>query len=93
MEEHRKRIEEKIKSSGLPKLARLATQIRKSDCRSFEDLIDHMPELLKLKRHMERLWLDFIGVVTQIKIRGDRTETIWDGLPPRLKKALAEVSV
>jgi len=93
MEEHRKRIEEKIKSSGLPKLARLATQIRKSEYRSVDVLIDQMPELLKLKRQMGRPWVDFIGVVTQIKRRGDSTETIWDGLPPRLKKALAEVSV
>jgi len=93
MDERRKQIKDYIKSSGLPKLTRLATKIRKSDYRSLEDLIDHMPELLKLKRPMGRLWKDFIGVVTQIKIRGDRTETIWNGLPPRLKKAIAEAAV
>ena len=89
MKRHRKEIEEDIKAKGLPKLSRLASLIRKNSEQPIYKLMDQIPELKKVRKHLGELWEKFEPVMEQI-IDGGKEASIWPRLPPRMKKALAE---
>jgi len=76
----------------LPKLSRLANQIQKSRHKTnedLEDLLEQIPDLETLRQRLGEKWSDFEYVVEEIKNKRKDIETIWDGLPPRLQKAIA----
>ena len=92
MRDYRTRDKEKMKAEGLPKLSRLANQIQKSRHKTnedLEDLLEQIPDLETLRQHLGEMWSDFEYVVEEIKNKRKDIETIWDGLPPRLQKAIA----
>jgi len=83
MEEHRKRIEENIKSSGLPKLSRVVELTRENK----------EVELYLSKEKSDRVWEEYASVVEEIERTRSNPESIWDRLPPRLKKFFADATV
>lgn len=80
---------ESLERQGLPKLDKLVTLIRKSRGRRISDLLDQIPDLSKLRHHLGEKWESFVPVVEKIKKSGTRSKTIWNRLPPRIRKALA----
>ena len=81
---------EEIREEGLPKLSRLANQIQQSRHKTIGDLIERIPQLKTLRGDLGEMWDDFMPAVQKICNGRDRSEAIWESLPPRLQKALAK---
>lgn len=88
MKNYRKHQEEEIKAKGLPKLTKLAGLIKNSGQEIYK-LMDQIPELSNLRKHLGELWDEFEPLMHEIS-DGRKEASIWESLPPRIKKALAE---